>query len=139
MALYLLDTTTVTLLWHGNARVQANIIARPHDTIAVTVVNVEEVLTGWQTNRRQAKTNADRAAASRVFARAVRLLTPFPVYPFTELALDHCDALVRLRLNVGGKDLQIAAIALDLGATVVTNNLRDFGRVPGLAVEDWAA
>jgi len=35
-------------------------------------------------------------------------------------------------------DLKIAALALELDATVVTNNIRDFSRVPGLKVEDWS-
>jgi tRNA(fMet)-specific endonuclease VapC len=47
------------------------------------------------------------------------------------------DALVKLKLYVGHADLKIAAVALELAATVVTDNLRDFGRVPGLKVEDW--
>ena len=41
------------------------------------------------------------------------------------------------RLNVGSNDLKIAATALEQNATVVTRNLRDFGRVPGVLCQDW--
>jgi len=38
---------------------------------------------------------------------------------------------------IGPLDTMIAAHALSLGATLVTNNAREFGRVPDLAVENW--
>jgi tRNA(fMet)-specific endonuclease VapC len=52
-------------------------------------------------------------------------------------AIHEYRQLRALKLNVGKKDLCIAAIGRALSATVVTGNLSDFGRVPGLAVEDW--
>ncbi len=39
---------------------------------------------------------------------------------------------------IGPLDMLIAAHAKSLGATLVTNNLREFKHVPGLAVENWA-
>lgn len=38
---------------------------------------------------------------------------------------------------IGNNDLFIAAHAQSLGAVLVTNNLREFGRIPDLAVENW--
>lgn len=39
---------------------------------------------------------------------------------------------------IGANDLMIAAHAKSLGMTLVTNNTREFSRVEGLAIEDWA-
>lgn len=41
------------------------------------------------------------------------------------------------RPRIGTMDLKIAAIALANDATLLSRNLRDFGKVPGLRVEDW--
>jgi tRNA(fMet)-specific endonuclease VapC len=38
---------------------------------------------------------------------------------------------------IGPLDAQIGAHALSLGAVLVTNNVREFRRIPGLKVEDW--
>jgi tRNA(fMet)-specific endonuclease VapC len=40
-------------------------------------------------------------------------------------------------LMIGGNDLLIAAIALSRGCTLVTHNLAEFSRTPGLMLEDW--
>jgi len=39
---------------------------------------------------------------------------------------------------IGANDLFIAAHARSLGLTLVTNNTREFGRVPHLTLENWA-
>jgi tRNA(fMet)-specific endonuclease VapC len=40
---------------------------------------------------------------------------------------------------IGPNDLMIASIALAHGPILVTHNVREFSRVPGLVVEDWQA
>jgi tRNA(fMet)-specific endonuclease VapC len=46
--------------------------------------------------------------------------------------------LERAGTPIGPLDTLIAAHALSLGVTLVTNNTREFERVPGLRAEDWA-
>jgi tRNA(fMet)-specific endonuclease VapC len=65
-------------------------------------------------------------------------LMVFTIAAPSEAAWDRFDQLVKLKLNVGSADLRIAALALDINATVVTANVRDFARVPGLSWVDWS-
>ena len=57
------------------------------------------------------------------------------VWRYAEVRL----ALERAGRRIGERDLFIAAHALALDCTVVTNNLGEFARVPGLRWENWAA
>lgn len=66
------------------------------------------------------------------------VLDGFTLAPLTVPAVARFEALDRAKLNVKKNDLRIAAITLELGAAVVTRNRRDFGRVPGLMIEDWS-
>ena len=58
-----------------------------------------------------------------------------PIMPFDEVA---AQAYARLPFKRARFDRLLAAHALSLGATVVTNNEADFSDVPGLQVENWA-
>jgi tRNA(fMet)-specific endonuclease VapC len=58
--------------------------------------------------------------------------------PFPAAVIQRFEQLRLLRLNVGLMDLRLAAVALENNLTVVTRNLRDFGRIPGLSTEDWS-
>ena len=58
---------------------------------------------------------------------------------FDAAAADRFDSLRAARVHVGTLDLRIAAIALANDKTVLTRNVRDFRKVPGLRVEDWTA
>jgi len=64
-----------------------------------------------------------------------------PIAPFTEEAA-HVAGQVRAILKqngtpIGPYDVLIAGDALSEGAVLITNNIREFARVPGLTVEDW--
>ena len=63
------------------------------------------------------------------------------VLPYTAMAAQqYCSircSLEKLGTPIGVNDLHIAAQARSQGLVVVTNNVSDFARVPGLLVENW--
>jgi tRNA(fMet)-specific endonuclease VapC len=70
-----------------------------------------------------------------VFLQHIQVLD----YP-SEAAIDYAKirAIRKTRgAMIGANDLLIAAHARCLGLTIVTNNVREFGRVAGLKVENW--
>lgn len=74
--------------------------------------------------------------------RALRLfLAPFASLPFDDEAADHYGQiraiLERQGQQIGPHDLMIAAIARVHGLSIVTRNIREFERVPGIAVVAW--
>lgn len=139
MTRYVMDTDILTLYQDGHPAVTREFLARPMSELAVTIISVEEQLTGWHTWLRRSKTREARARIYQRFTDAVRFLSQLHIVSFTEPAMIRYEELrTRLR-NVGGNDLRIAAIVLDEEeATLVTRNLRDFKRVPGLRIEDWS-
>jgi tRNA(fMet)-specific endonuclease VapC len=101
------------------------------DDIGVTIITVAELWSG-----------ALKSARSAVARREIdAFLEPFEVLPFDRQAAEAYArsrfALERLGCPIGERDLLIASIALARGLAVVTHNVTEFGRVPGLRTEDW--
>ncbi len=69
------------------------------------------------------------------------VIAPFTWLPFAGAAVEHYAdiraSLERVGQVIGPNDLLIAVIARSAGAILVTSNLEEFQRVPGLVVEDW--
>jgi tRNA(fMet)-specific endonuclease VapC len=129
---YLLDTNTwIQYLKQPSSPIRARLQAlKPSDVVTCSVVRAE-LLDGAEKYG-----NRDRRVAA-----VVQALAPFRSMPFDDDAAA-VYARVRHALEVAGTtigpyDLQIAAICLVHGLTLVTSNTSEFLRVGGLQVEDW--
>lgn len=132
MITHLLDTDACIDLLRGrspllDARVHQHV---PGD-LALSAVTVFELTYGAARSSQPERNHAARTA----------FLLPFVLVPFDATAAAIAGEL-RARLERGGEaigpqDVLIAAQALALGVPLVTNNEREFRRVPGLRVENW--
>lgn len=138
MPLYILDTDSLSLYERDYSPLVQRVRAVERSSRAVAIISVEEQMSGRQAQLRRARTDAELAIAYQRFTNTVRALIKLNILSFTEPAIARYTQLRAANLNIGKMDLRIAAIALENSATVVTRNLRDFQRVPGLACENWA-
>lgn len=108
-------------------------LARAEGRVCMSSVTYAELMFGVERSARA----DDNFAVLQAFTRLV------PVVDFDSKAGDSHGtikaALLRNGTPIGPLDLLIAAHARSLGLTLVTNNRREFDRVPGLKVENWVA
>jgi tRNA(fMet)-specific endonuclease VapC len=137
----ILDTDLLTLWQLQNQpaaeRLRLRIEERPLDGIATTIITFQERIQGWMSVVNQAHTPAKVLLAFRELLHTLRKFCTLKVLPFDYAAQDQFAGLKRQRVRIGTLDLRIASIALALDATLLSRNLRDFRKVPGLRVEDW--
>jgi tRNA(fMet)-specific endonuclease VapC len=138
MSLFILDTDTLTLYQRGHPVVQ-RVGATSPNQLAITVITVEEQLSGWYSLLRSAKTPERLSKAYDQLAEAVKILGSFQILSFSETAILRYEQLKAQKLNIRKMDLRIAAITLENGGILVTRNVQDFGRVPKRTHEDWTA
>lgn len=132
MTTYLLDTNAcIHVLNDSSAAVTARFAAESPATVRLCSVVKAELLFGARKSNRVAK----------VLTSLERFFRPLVSVAFD----DECAAeygriradLERAGTPIGANDLMIAAIARRHDLTLVTNNVDEFARVVGLAIEDW--
>ena len=127
----MLDTNTVSHLFRQPQGAVARRIAEVgRDNICVSVVVAAEMRYGSR-----------KKNSARLSAAVEDYLARVEVVPFAEPA-DESYADIRLSLEGRGtpispNDMLIAAHALSLGMTLVTDNMSEFARIEGLAIENW--
>jgi tRNA(fMet)-specific endonuclease VapC len=135
---YVLDTDTLSLLRRGNELVLSRISAVSLGSVAITVITVEEQLSGWYTLLRKSQSDEALAQAYTQLTHTTQALSKLPVLGFSLPAIQRFRALDKQKLGVGKMDLRIGAIALESNLIVVTRNQQDFSRIPNLKIENWA-
>jgi tRNA(fMet)-specific endonuclease VapC len=129
----MLDTNIVSnLLRHPKGPVFEVVRRVGQEAVCLSIVTAAELRYG-----------CERRASPRLTAAVETLLEMIAVEPFGPPA-DRRYGALRAHLAaagtpIGANDLLIAAQALSLGTVLVTHNMREFARVPGLDLEDWIA
>jgi len=139
MSTHLLDTDTLTLVQFGHAAVVRRLSAHADADIALSAISFQEQMQGW--SARLNKLTAPPQLADwydRLVVRMFPVWRRYDMLPFSLAAIQRFQQLRSLRLNIGLMDLRLAAVAQENNLTVVTRNIRDFGRIPGLQTEDWS-
>jgi tRNA(fMet)-specific endonuclease VapC len=128
---YLLDTTIVSdLVRNPQGRIAERIRETGESRVCTSIIVAAELRYG-----------AAKRGSPRLTAQVEAVPGALDVLPFAE-PVDAIYGSIRVRLEsagtpIGGNDLLIAAQALALGYTIVTDNDREFARVDGLLRENW--
>jgi tRNA(fMet)-specific endonuclease VapC len=138
---YLLDTDHISFLQRRTGSEFTNLAARltqhtPAD-FALSVVSFHEQILGAHTLINRARTTPDVIRGYTLLLEILQGFSTAPVLPFEARAIAIFDGLRTQRVRVSTMDLRIAAIALSHGLVLLTRNVSDFGKVPGLMTENW--
>jgi tRNA(fMet)-specific endonuclease VapC len=128
---YLLDTNILSdLIRNPQGPVAARIAHAGEDQVCTSLIVASELRFG-----------AAKRGSERLSRQLEMVLAVIDVLPLQSPADRHYADLRRILERagtpIGPNDMLIAAHALSIAATLVTANVREFRRVPGLAVENW--
>jgi tRNA(fMet)-specific endonuclease VapC len=131
---YLLDTNILAAVIKRPHSVLAQKIAQmPHDTFCTSVIVACELRYG-----------VEKKGSVSLAAKVELLLNEIDILPLEYEAVSQYYAALRVFLErqgqvIGANDMLIAAHALSLEAILVTDNVREFARIPDLRFENWLA
>ena len=131
MLKYLLDTNIVIYVIKWRPIEVMGVFNDNAGRMAISAVTLSELYHGAE----QSAKVAQNLAVVEEFASLIEVL------PYTPKASAHYGAILaaleKLGRPIGANDLHIAAHARSEGLTLVTNNVGEFERVPGLLIENW--
>ncbi|HEY6723823.1 MAG TPA: PIN domain-containing protein [Polyangiaceae bacterium] len=130
MTLFMLDTDTVSFALRGLGQVASRLQSHKRSELCLSAITVAELRFG-----------ADKRKSRRIHRVIDAFLAGIDVLAFDAAAAAKFGvvgaALATSGLPIGQMDTLIAAHALSVTATLVTNNEKHFSKVAGLKIENW--
>jgi tRNA(fMet)-specific endonuclease VapC len=141
MTMLVLDTSYLSLFQYP-ASTQANALRErltesPDQHIVTTAITPEEQMRGWLSVIHGQQDVRRQVPYYERLVKLFRFFADWRILPFDDLAADKFRMLRAQGVRIGSMDLKIASIVLVHDAILLSDNLRDFKKVPGLRVEDW--
>ena len=137
----LLDTDHLTILSYADAPRAHALDTRLKNSadreIGTTIISVEEQWRGWFAVIARHRDVRRQVKPYHELVDLHAFLSGWSILPFDEAAADRFEQLRASGVRIVSMDLKIASIALVHGALVLSANLQDFHKVPGLRVENW--
>jgi predicted nucleic acid-binding protein len=128
------DTSEIITLERNDQTIEEIVHGREDEPFGISVITVAELLHGVE----RADSQTRKIKRQAFVEKAIEL---FPVFPF-DITIARIYARLWASLAaqgtvVGSHDLIIAATALSMDYTIITANMRDFGKIEGLKVEKY--
>jgi tRNA(fMet)-specific endonuclease VapC len=138
---YLLDTDHLSILQRQSSPAYSTLIAKidrhPSSDIAASIISFHEQVLGCHTYITRARNPDDVVRGYGILSQVLRDFAAAHVIPFDAAAAVVFASLVAQRVRIATMDLRIASTAISRDMVLVTRNMSDFARVPGLATQDW--
>lgn len=135
----ILDTDHLVEVDRGSALGAALMekLTQADQEVVTTIVSAEEQLRGWLAQIGRVRDVHRQINAYRRLQQRLDFFAAWHLLPWDVEAADRFKSLRAQRIRTGTMDLKIASIALARDGTLLSRNLTDFRKVPGLKVEDW--
>lgn len=131
MLRYLLDTNIVIYVMKRRPVEVLDTFNKQANRMAISAITLAELMHGSEKSSRP----AENLAAIEDFCSRLEVL------PYTPKAAQHYGSirtsLEKIGQPIGINDLHIAAHARSEGLILVTNNMKEFAKVPALQLENW--
>ncbi len=128
------DTSVLIAIERSPHQIEKVIDGREEEPFGISVITVSELLHGVH------RADSEKRRLKRE-AFVEKIIEIFPIYPF-DLGVARIYAriwahMAKKGISIGAHDLIIASTCISLGFSVLTSDIRDYGKIEGLTIEKY--